>query len=979
MKSPASWRPDHAPPGRQPAPDIDLEPVRRRVEAAWRQAEILSGDGRIAEARALLERAHRRARTDQNLILDLALIRLRDGDAPGAAALFEAVAGRHDVREAWAGLAAARLVFGDPGGASEACARCLHTHVADESLASLARAILRAGPAAAPGWCSLDQDGQLLSDLDPAILALTLDGERLPLGAPLPPAWTAAAHLTVELSGCPLLGSPIDIQAIRRVEGFVERTRAGIAGWAWHPAAPGTNPPLRVLDASGVERLRMVPADLGARVDGDAPGARPRKFAFAAPWRGPVRVIGHDGRDLAGSPVAELPRRYRAPAVRAAPAPAAPGPADVVIPVFRAHDTTIACLASVLETVPAATRVWVVDDGSPEPALVAALEALAARGRIRLLASGPSSHGRPNRGFPAAANAGLRAAAGRDAVLLNSDTLVAGAWLQTLQSAAYSAPDIGTATPISNEASILSTPDPNGGNPAPDLAGTQRIAALAARANAGRLIDIPTAHGFCLFIRATCLGQTGLLREDLFAQGYGEENDFCSRASALGWRHVAVPAVYVAHVGGASFGPSRKHLLARNQALLHRLHPGYHASVARHIDADPLFWARRRLDAALFIERADAASPAVLLITHDHGGGTARVVASRVAALRNSGFRPLLLIGRDGTSALQDPAASKAHQNLRFSLPHEFPALLRLLAPSRPAAVEFHHCLGHDPAIRELPARLGVPADIWVHDYACLCARITLTDGQARYCGEPPPSGCDVCIASGGRSDGETIAPAALRARSAAAFAAARSIAVPSADVATRLRRHFPGIAPRLEPWGSLGESIFGREASGRAVRVAVVGAIGLEKGYSIILACAHDAASRNLNLLFTIVGYTIDDDALEATGRVTITGPFGAEEARRLIHEQGAQLAFIPSVWPETWCFALTEVWDAGLPACVFDIGTQAQRVRDTGGGWVIPLSLPPSRINDALLGFAAAPPAPLPPQMAQGTIRPHPAKPAQ
>ena len=45
--------------------------------------------------------------------------------------------------------------------------------------------------------------------------------------------------------------------------------------------------------------------------------------------------------------------------------------------------------------------------------------------------------------------------------------------------------------------------------------------------------------------------------------------------------------------------------------------------------------------------------------------------------------------------------------------------------------------------------------------------------------------------------------------------------------------------------------------------------------------------------------------------------------------------MALIPSTWPETWCFALTDAWEAGLPALVFDIGTQAQRVRETGRGW--------------------------------------------
>jgi hypothetical protein len=61
--------------------------------------------------------------------------------------------------------------------------------------------------------------------------------------------------------------------------------------------------------------------------------------------------------------------------------------------------------------------------------------------------------------------------------------------------------------------------------------------------------------------------------------------------------------------------------------------------------------------------------------------------------------------------------------------------------------------------------------------------------------------------------------------------------------------------------------------------------------------------------------------------------------------------VAFIPSIWPETWCFALTRAWQAGLPAAVFDIGAQAERTRRTGRGWPLPLGLTPPALNDALL----------------------------
>ena len=968
------WRLDLVGPGRLETPALELEPLRRRVKALWNRAETLAADGRVGEARQCLERAHRLARSDQNLVMALAMIRLRDGDATGASLLFTAVTSRHDVREAWAGLAAARLLAGDPVAALEACAHGLRSHVPDPGLIAAAEAALRASSGAMPGWCGLGEEGDIIASLPVENLALRLDAEPLPPGlARLPSGWESASHLHVSAGGQPLLGSPVDVQAIRRVEGFVVRTRHGIEGWAWHPAAPETNPVLRVIDAAGRDLGPLVASDLSVETDGDTPFARLRGFRLDVGARGPVRVLGRDGRDLAGSPAAyaSRPRAIAVPASKQAPDGL--GSVDVVIPVYRGLATTLNCIDTVLETIPHGTRVWVVNDASPERGLVEALHALAAQGRIHLIGTGPEGATRPNAGFPAAANAGLRASAGRDVVLLNSDTLVAPGWLQTLQQAAHSAADIGTATPLSNDASILSVPDPSG-NPVPGRDETRRMAGRAARANRGRLIDIPTAHGFCMFIRADCLRETGFFREDVFAQGYGEENDFCARAKALGWRHVAVPSVYVAHVGGASFGASRRHLLRRNQAVLGRLHPGYHASVAAHIDSDPLFWARRRLDCEVWRERAKAGPAhrgAVLLVTHDEGGGTARVVQSRVAMLREENYRPLLLIGRSGQCLLQEPGSPLPTPNARFSLPGEAAALLRLLRPWRPVAVEVHHWLGHPPSLRAVLSRLLVPVDVWVHDYAFLCARVTLTDGEGRFCGEPPPDSCERCLAQWGRNDGETIAPAALRTRAAADFANARAVVVPSADVGTRLRRHMPHIVPAVRPWQA--EPILASPAiahSGARLTIAIVGAIGWQKGFPVILACAEDARARKLNLSFTIIGYTIDDDALEATGHVSITGPFEAEEASTLIRAQNAAMAFIPSTWPETWCFALTDSWRAGLRTCVFDIGTQAQRVRETGLGWVIPLGLPAPRVNDSLLAMASAWPKPLP-LVARGTIR--------
>src|SRR4029077_3872126 len=100
------------------------------------------------------------------------------------------------------------------------------------------------------------------------------------------------------------------------------------------------------------------------------------------------------------------------------------------------------------------------------------------------------------------------------------------------------------------------------------------------------------------------------------------------RARHLGWRHVAVPGVFVAHAGAGSFGGARAQLMERNLAILNRLNPGYDALIAAFCDADPLAGARFRMD-ALRWRTLSSRKGAVLLLTHGRVGGVKRRVAER--------------------------------------------------------------------------------------------------------------------------------------------------------------------------------------------------------------------------------------------------------------------------------------------------------------------------------------------------------------
>ena len=60
-----------------------------------------------------------------------------------------------------------------------------------------------------------------------------------------------------------------------------------------------------------------------------------------------------------------------------------------------------------------------------------------------------------------------------------------------------------------------------------------------------------------------------------FGRGYGEENDFCLRAVAAGFRNVLCDDALVLHTGERSFAGMKSELGARNMALLLERHPHY--------------------------------------------------------------------------------------------------------------------------------------------------------------------------------------------------------------------------------------------------------------------------------------------------------------------------------------------------------------------------------------------------------------------
>lgn len=971
-------------------------------------ARLALGEGRHADA---LRWADLGARLMPELAAPWFLLgstALRAGDAAAAAAaLRHALALDPELTEAAIVLGFAELALGQPDRARAEAARLLRAGHDGAAVIELAEAVLlRGADGAAGGWVVRRPDGTLAgatlrdgalelraADADTVLERprLLRDGRRFQFATAL------RGRVRLLQGTAELLGSPLDLRPDPLPAGEVLAAGRRLAGWVQAPRRPGHRPRFVLGDELGGSLA--VDGSPGERFDQPVHGFH--LDLDAAGLRGGRIAVTVDGQPLDGSPVlagdadrlralqAEIVARLdggpalggdaRAmlldrlartahpvvpptgwPEWQSAGAPPLAAPVDVVICVHDGFADVKACLQAVLAAENATPfRLVVVDDASADPAVPLLLDRIAAGNPAVEILRNPE-----NLGFVASANRGLAHGAAADVVLLNSDTLVSPGWLDRLRAAAHAAADIGTATPLSNNASIFSFPRPDARNDAWfDGVALRRLDALAGRANAGICVEVPTGHGFCLYIRRDCLDAIGLLDERTFGAGYGEENDFCLRASRLGWRHVAATDVVVGHRGGASFGGRRTLRERLAVERLERRYPGYRRLIEHFAAADPLAAARARLGLALLQDRR-AGRPAVLMIGHGQGGGVAQHILKRAAHLAARNLLPLVLrpsADRSDRAVLAAADATDDEETLAFDLPQEADGLTATLRALDVAEVEVHHLLGHDAVVDGLASALAVPMRLFVHDYALYCPRIVLVDESGGYCGEPDAAGCAACLAACGPEDGMDPDLDRLRGRGAALLRSAVSVHVPTVDVARRIARQFPGIAPQREDWEygqppqppARSPAVVAPPA-GR-VRVAVVGGLSAHKGFAVVKACIADAIRRDLPLEFRIIGFSMNDIDLMRSGRAFVTGPYDYDEAQALIGRENCTLALFPALWPEVWCYALSEVLAAGLPVLAFAIGAFPERLAGRAGAGTIPPTTDGAAVNDAILAFAA------------------------
>lgn len=605
---------------------------------------------------------------------------------------------------------------------------------------------------------------------------------------------------------------------------------------------------------------------------------------------------------------------------------------DVVIPVYRGLEETRRCIESVLaNTDKPLGRIIVIDDRSPEPDLSAWLKQLADEGQIYLVRN---PH---NTGFVASVNRGMAEAGSHDVVLLNSDTEVPPGWLSRLSAQAYAHPGIATVSPFSNNATICGYPDNDGG----PIAFGRTVAELdeiCRTVNAGRAIAVPTTVGFCMYIRRKALEDVGSFDAKRFTVGYGEENDFCLRASSLGWQHRLACDTFVYHKGSVSFGDRTNQLVERAMKLITERYPDYPQRVATHVRLAAVAPFRFTITAALFRQ---SGLPVILMIAHELGGGVRRHIDELVSRFRDQA-RFLLLEATDRGAALSVLSLPK-HPVL--ALPAErLDDLVLVLRSMNLSRVHIHHLLGADMDIRGLINQLKVPFDVTVHDYYGICPQINLLPWRhSLYCGEPDIAGCNACIAHRSSHGARDIVT--WRAEHAWQFQEAARVFCPSNDVLSRLRRHGLAANAVLAPHQSVAAGPWPLRVvspGGGKLKIAVLGTLVDHKGGRTVASVAEMVDPKTTEI--HLIGHTDGPFSPAALKRMKITGRYDEANLRKLIERIAPHLIWFPAVWPETFSYTLSAAIDSGVPIAATRIGAHPERLAGRPFTWLVDIATSPA-----------------------------------
>ena len=617
----------------------------------------------------------------------------------------------------------------------------------------------------------------------------------------------------------------------------------------------------------------------------------------------------------------------------------------VIVPIYNAADDVRICIERLKNYTSKDVEVFLIDDSSTDKEINQILNEARNYRNFRIYRN------KKNLGFTKTVNRGINLAKNKHVVLLNSDARVTPRWLDGMLTAMDSDDKIATVTAMSDRAGAFSAPKIGNDNELPFGVSEIEYALAFRRRSKGLYPTVPTGNGFCMLIRRDTIDEIGALDEEAFPRGYGEENDFCMRARKEGWRNIIDDRTYVFHDRSKSFKESKNELIKAGREVIDRRYPDY-AKAIRVFKESPLINAARFFAAQAMNDcLRERIKERILYVVSTQTGGTPQTNRDLMGSLQAE-FETWVLRCNSQEIFLSRYTKEREYVVEKFILDErveplthrsrEYESILHnILEKYQFDLMHIRHIAWHSIYLPKIAKNKNMKVIFSFHDFYTVCPTVKLLNGNNEYCRgvcncvnedckielwdqDAVPKICDNWIYDWRDKFKETFnyVDAFITTSNSAKqtiVGTYRSLEDKEFHIIPHGRDlEFYRIKPKYDKNGPF--------------HILIPGNINIAKGLDVIKGLLEE--DRNEKLFFHILG-TCSSGGFKHE-RMIYHGAYERDKFYEHVKKIEPTVGAVFSIWDETWCHTLTELWSVGLPVLALDFGTLHERIVQSGAGWL-------------------------------------------
>lgn len=267
--------------------------------------------------------------------------------------------------------------------------------------------------------------------------------------------------------------------------------------------------------------------------------------------------------------------------------------------------------------------------------------------------------------------------------------------------------------------------------------------------------------------------------------------------------------------------------------------------------------------------------------------------------------------------------------------------------------IHIMHLINHSFDLAPLAKKLNIPVILSIHDFYFLCPFYTLLDENKQYCGGICKNNNENCyVPMDSLSDINSKEFIDEWRKNTLEMLKYVDLFISTSDIIKDL---FASIYPNINSetfkiiehgrdLARTEDECYEVPAKNEPIKIlCFANHLNEMKGSEVIKNIKKEDKNNLIEFHFLGNCYGIDDCGINH-------GRFERQDFPKKVKEIKPSFVGIFSIWPETYCYAITESWICGIPILGSNIGVVQDRVSKNNGGWIIDINNPKKSYNQII-----------------------------